>query len=378
MKRSHLLGIALVGALGFMSVASAANDEPVDDRFYVAPMASYGFFGEDTFKPEDEIGAKLAIGKTLTEYLALELYAFNFNDVDITRKSGNIDSMGYGLSALLFPARDLFPIFAIVGIGEGSYDFDQVVPAGNPGDINDQDMSFVDLGIGVLIPITDYGISLRAEYRYRTADVDAVNGGEYNFRNDIVSVGVQIPLGAPPEPEMEPVTLAPEPEPAPVVPPQPTDSDGDGVPDDRDRCPGTPAETDVNRFGCPVEKEESIVLKGVHFQYDSAALTAEAEDRLDSVVQALKRAEQIDVKIAGHTDSHGSAAYNLKLSKERADSVKEYLVNHGIDADRLTTVGYGETRPIAPNTEPDGSDNPEGRAKNRRVELHVIEEASGS
>lgn len=375
MKSSQLLAIAMAGALGFMSMSSAAEDQSFDDRFYVAPMLSYGVFTEDTFKPDDQFsGGQLAFGKNLTEYLALELYAFHFNDILIEDGDGTvagIDSTGYGLSALLFPARDLFPVFALVGIGAGTYDFDGLdVPANT----NEQDASFYDLGIGFIYPITDYGIAIRAEYRYRSVDVDAAGGGEYNFRNDIISVGIQIPLGAKPEPEVQPATLPPEPEPEPVVPPkppQPTDSDGDGVPDDRDRCPGTPAEAKVNRFGCPVEKEQSIVLKGVHFEFDSAALTAEAEDRLDSVINALKSAEEIEVKIAGHTDSIGSAAYNLKLSKERAESVKEYLVNHGIDPDRLTTVGYGETRPIAPNT------TEEGRAKNRRVELHVVEEADG-
>lgn len=373
MKSSHLLGIAMAGLLGFTTSAWAADDQPLDDRFYIAPMASYGFFDEDTFDPDDEVGAQFSVGKTLTKHLALELYTFHFNDVRIQRNDGNIDTTGYGLSALLFPARDVFPIFGIVGIGEGMHDFDQVNAAGNPGDINDQDSDFVDLGIGFLAPINDFGLKLRGEYRYRTSDVDAVGGGEYKFRDNVVSLGVQIPLGAKPEAEPEPVT-EPAPEPAPEPPPEPTDSDGDGVPDDRDRCPGTPSGTEVNRFGCPEEKEEPIVLKGVTFEFDSAKLTSQAEDRLDNVVNALQSADQIDVRVEGHTDSIGSASYNLKLSQRRADSVKDYLVEHGIDGSRLRTEGFGETRPVAPNTNPDGSDNPEGRAKNRRVELHVVGE----
>ncbi|MDT0619070.1 OmpA family protein [Salinisphaera sp. P385] len=156
--------------------------------------------------------------------------------------------------------------------------------------------------------------------------------------------------------------------------PEPKDSDGDGVIDANDECPGTPAGTEVDSVGCPVEKDAPIVLKGVKFEFNSAKLTAGAESRLDNVVNALTSADGIDVRIEGHTDSIGSNEYNLELSQDRADSVKAYLVDNGIAASRMVTRGFGETRPVAPNTQPDGSDNPAGRAENRRVELHVIDE----
>ncbi len=78
------------------------------------------------------------------------------------------------------------------------------------------------------------------------------------------------------------------------------------------------------------------------------------------------------VIIADHTDSKGSDAYNQRLSEKRAESVKKWLSeNAGISADTIKTVGYGETRPMAPNANSDGSDNPEGRQKNRRVEIVI-------
>jgi len=362
------MGLALIAGFGFSAIASA--DEPLDDRFYVAPLASYSFFDEDNFDPDDQVGAQLSLGKTLTKHLALELYAFHFNDVDTDRIAGvnNLDSTGYGISALLFPARDIFPIFGIIGIGEGQHDFDgPATTGGSP--LNDQDSDFIDVGIGFLAPINDFGIAVRGEYRYRTSDVDAPGGGEFKFRDNVVSLGLQIPLGAKPQA----AAPAPSPKPAPKpAPAQPVDSDGDGVPDNRDQCPGTPAGVRVNAVGCPIEKKAPVVLKGVTFEFNSAKLTSQAGNRLDNVVNALKGSPKINVRVEGHTDSIGGAAYNQKLSQQRADSVKAYLTSHGIAASRLMTKGFGETRPVAPNTKPNGADNPAGRAQNRRVELHVV------
>ena len=78
------------------------------------------------------------------------------------------------------------------------------------------------------------------------------------------------------------------------------------------------------------------------------------------------------VRVEGHTDSKGSDAYNQRLSQRRAEAVVKYLSGKGIDRSRLESTGLGEGRPIAPNQNPDGSDNPIGRAKNRRTEFHVI------
>ncbi|RMG83714.1 MAG: OmpA family protein, partial [Bacteroidetes bacterium] len=81
---------------------------------------------------------------------------------------------------------------------------------------------------------------------------------------------------------------------------------------------------------------------------------------------------KIIVEISSHTDSKGDDEYNMKLSQRRAESVVNYLIKKGIEKERLHAKGYGETKPIAPNVNPDGSDNPEGRAKNRRTEFKII------
>jgi len=110
---------------------------------------------------------------------------------------------------------------------------------------------------------------------------------------------------------------------------------------------------------------EIIKLDGVHFESDSAELTPASIAILDKAVKTLKRRSDINVEVAAHTDSTGSDAYNLDLSKRRAASVMHYLSSHGIDAKRMTSKGYGESSPIANNK------TKEGRAKNRRVELRV-------
>ena len=108
------------------------------------------------------------------------------------------------------------------------------------------------------------------------------------------------------------------------------------------------------------------------FDFDSATLRPEARETLIKVGEVLKNYGTAPAVIEGHTDNKGSDAYNMKLSAQRADSVKRWLVTQGgIPADRLTARGLGETRPVAPNAKPDGSDNPEGRQKNRRVEIAV-------
>jgi OOP family OmpA-OmpF porin len=90
------------------------------------------------------------------------------------------------------------------------------------------------------------------------------------------------------------------------------------------------------------------------------------------VGEIIKAYKSPNVTIAGHTDSKGAEDYNQKLSEKRAASVKSWLVkNAGINADIIKTIGYGESKPVAPNTKKDGSDNPEGRQKNRRVEILI-------
>ena len=117
----------------------------------------------------------------------------------------------------------------------------------------------------------------------------------------------------------------------------------------------------------PVVKK-TVVLPGVHFAFDRADLSAEAKQILDrEIVVELKADPTLSVLVEGHTDNVGSDDYNQRLSEQRAGSVKTYLVGQGIDAGRVDTRGYGESRPVADNS------TPAGRTSNRRVEVKQLQ-----
>lgn len=147
------------------------------------------------------------------------------------------------------------------------------------------------------------------------------------------------------------------------------DTDGDGVADQFDKCPGTPAGTAVDGSGCPLPKVETPTapasnvtgFEKIGFDFNSSVLKTESYPTLDKLSSVL-RENGGKVTVNGYASSEGTAAYNLKLSKDRANSVKTYLVNSGVNASQVATKGNGEANPIASN------DTEEGRIQNRRVE----------
>jgi outer membrane protein OmpA-like peptidoglycan-associated protein len=152
------------------------------------------------------------------------------------------------------------------------------------------------------------------------------------------------------------------------------DGDGDGVHDGIDACPDTPAGTRVvDARGCAraarlfEEGQTELVLTGVWFESDSAALNSVSRTALDRVARSLRDHEAVRVEIGAHTDSSGADAYNMDLSVRRAEAVRTYLIGQGVDPDRLVARGFGETRPITDNATEDG------RSRNRRVDLKVVE-----
>lgn len=151
------------------------------------------------------------------------------------------------------------------------------------------------------------------------------------------------------------------------------DADGDGFADGEDKCPKEPGvrNNDPAKLGCPqfIERTNTEVklVKQIEFEFQSATISASSFPILEEIAKLLSTNQDIkQLRIEGHTDNVGDPKFNQGLSVRRAGAVRDYLVQRGkVKASRLSFVGFGQTKPIAPN------DTDAGRAKNRRVELHI-------
>ena len=156
------------------------------------------------------------------------------------------------------------------------------------------------------------------------------------------------------------------------------DSDGDGVPDFYDKCPNTPAGTKVDGAGCPLPVNKPVVIvteadkkivrdaiKNLEFDFGKSTIRAKSYPSLNRVANLLTE-KNFSLRLAGHTDNVGSNDANMRLSKDRAESIRSYLVSQGANASRIEATGYGETQPIASNK------TAKGRQANRRVEFTLF------
>jgi len=142
------------------------------------------------------------------------------------------------------------------------------------------------------------------------------------------------------------------------------DTDGDSADDGKEVRDGTdPLVADVLR----IEESGEIVLEGINFETNSAQITPDSEPILRKAVNTLRTNPNLRVEIQGHTDDVGKNTANQKLSERRANSVRDYLIQNGIDGSRMTTRGYGEDVPLVPN------DSPENRLRNRRIQFHILQ-----
>jgi len=122
-----------------------------------------------------------------------------------------------------------------------------------------------------------------------------------------------------------------------------------------------------------VDLNKIFVLDNIYYNYNKSDIREDAAKELDKLVQLLADNPEIRIELGSHTDSVDDNSYNIQLSQRRAESAVRYIVQHGIAPDRLVAKGYGEEKPIARNTNPDGTDNPVGRQKNRRTEFKILE-----
>lgn len=182
---------------------------------------------------------------------------------------------------------------------------------------------------------------------FRNATSLTTPGALQQFARDVYLGGKPVPAPAPPRPAPMPAAAV--------------DTDGDGVLDPEDACPNTLKKARVDSRGC-------WTLSDLRFEVNGAAIEPGFTASLQEDIEVLRANPDVRIRIDGHTDSDGPAAYNLDLSARRAESVRDYFVNvGGLSKDRFETKGFGETRPIAPN------DTPANKRRNRRVELTIIE-----
>jgi OmpA-OmpF porin, OOP family len=387
-----LLCAALLSGLGVAQVALAQDAAPApaqdtmaapateapaatdtssgnfDDRWYVT--GDIGYTHQDSSRDtENAMFGAIGLGKFISRNWSLD-GQLNWQ---MPKQNDNEDLnwSQYGISLdlrrhFIAEGRNWNP-YILMGLGyqRNEEEFDAFPSSNSPGERKDGNVAG-KVGLGLQGDLGAVGIRTELAVRFdmdgSAVDARGADMNSSNFADVLASVGVVIPLGAAP---MAPVA------PAPVAPNcADMDDDGDGVNNCNDKCPGSAAGQTIGPDGCPVPV--SIDLKGVNFDFDKSTLRPDAVAILNEAIEILKRYPDLKVEVAGHTDSKGTDAYNQKLSERRASAVYDYLTSNGVDAGRLVgPVGYGESRPIAPNTNEDGSDNPEGRARNRRTELNV-------
>ena len=359
--------LALVILMSIHAVSQAAE---ITSGWAISPMLSY-IKTDDDRRAEDDIGVALVLGKSINKNWDIEL---NFVSDKLTFNSGFMDFEQRGLmldGVYFFDRQNSLQTYAVLGGGV----MDTTV-----GGVNNSNNLF-NAGIGVMRKITDYGIALRFDIRYRRELDNNTVPFESAFDDLILNIGIHIPFG---KKTVSPVL---------VILPVDTDNDGvldvsddcaatavgvkvdqqgcevkqdndkDGVLNSQDRCPDSAAGLSVDIHGCELQ---SFILEGVNFELGSAVLTAGAREALLEVAATLKKNPTHEVEVAGYTDGRGQADINQRLSQQRAVAVKVYLESIGVMAKQMSARGYGAADPIAENS------TAAGRTQNRRVELHIL------
>lgn len=359
MKTSRMLAAGVLA--GLSAGVAQAQEAPAETVITEGRAVQYlGVLGTYTFpdKDRDRNGAEIdfgAGGSVLYGWQSRNRWGVElqgFMETFETSQTLRTDFYRYGGNLDLFYAfgdRTKLTPFVLIGVG-GNHD--DVFPA------KDKFTWFGNAGIGAVTgPVTSFGdLRLRAEARYL---YDNFESGYSDIR---LGIGIEIPLFA--RKGAAPVAVPQEIVKVVEVPTGLNDGDGDGVIDEKDHCPDTPPRTRVDGDGCPLAKV--IALNGVTFEFDSTRLRPDAQTILDNASLILKKYPDMQVEVAGHTDSKGSARYNQKLSDGRAAAVRQYFIGKGVGAAQLTSKGYGEAEPVADNA------TDAGRERNRRVELRIL------
>ncbi|WP_052378903.1 OmpA family protein [Polycyclovorans algicola] len=336
-QKSRLISALMLVTPMTLGIGHVALAEDGVDHSYIAPMVSY-VIADDERMTDDAFGGLLAFGRRFSSFFGAELRA-SYLDY------GDSDETGALCATLNIGCTSESVSVGSVGLGLNFYPLDSGLYVHLDAMGGDHAQYHAGLGydFGALIG----RLGLRAEALYLSTE----SLGETRF-----NLGLHIPFGSKASRPNNPLPPPPTPTPQPprVVAPPPCEMPAPGEP--------------LSLTGCKIN--DSIVLEGLEFEIDSAEIRSDEQASLDRSSDALKDRPEIKIEVHGHTDSTAPDAYNQALSERRAESVKAYLVDDGIAGERITTRGFGESKPVADN------DTDEGRARNRRVELMISERTS--
>jgi OmpA-OmpF porin, OOP family len=368
MKKIWFLAVVIM----LMAMVTSAQAEVKAGSVSVTPFFGGYIFESNEEDIDDTWTAGGRVGYNFTDHLGVEAtfnYIFTEGNMNWKVMGDDIRISGLGVEALyhFFPDGNIVP-FVAVGLGGMHYDFES--KSGTT------DKLFADYGAGLKLFLPEEvanvffadDIALRFDVRHVIPFDEDSPHDRYN--NLMYTAGINFAFGGKGK--------------------KCIDSDGDGVCDKRDKCADTPAGCKVDENGCshncpapevktepvpvtptapapapapaPVKEKVTITLN-VEFNNAKAIVNEKYYEDIKRVADFMKQYPTSTAVIEGHTDNVGNDAYNKTLSEKRANSVRQYIIDKfGIEASRLTAVGYGKTRPIA------GNDTEEGRHKNRRVE----------
>ena len=356
----------LVTALCMAGLAQAGQRE---GAFSLSPMVGYHVFEGDQ-NTDDAVAYGLSLGYNVSKRWATELEVrYTPTETQEGVASGDVDGWSAGINALYhFNPDDRLVPYISAGFGIMFFDNDGV--GDNYDDNGDYMMNW---GVGTKYFVnndTALRLDLRHVLDFHSDRAWDHGGGDEVDNNFIVTAGLYWQFGGPAPP-----------------PPPPLDSDGDGIPDLRDKCPDTPLGVLVDAVGCPpapkkepvpvpppvVQPPPPVVAKEIItfnllFDFDKHNIKDEMIPALEQAKVVLNEDPETSFMVLGHTCNMGTDSYNQNLSELRAASVKSWLISNGIAAERLESIGYGETQPKYDNS------SLESRKLNRRVEIQTHED----
>ena len=390
MKKSRL-SIALAITCALFTTSLYAGDHT--QGFYIAPSFSYLNYN-NVYDLDDGAGGTIALGYQYDSPWAAELAILMAESQvknDITSYDGEHYQLRLDGLYHFSQDQDIHP-YVVAGLGHGLWEFD------NDTENNDTQLN---AGVGLMAMITE-PLALRSDFRliYDLGEGEIHNlfniGISYFFgsskkstpaavffsdkdgdsvadsKDQCPGTPANVPVssdGCPKDNDKDGVANYLDKCPGTATGTSvsstgcPKDSDNDGVADSHDKCSATPAGAKVDEKGCRIKLKEAIKISmQLNFKSGSADVLPEHYSEIAKAGEFMRQYPDSQVVIEGHSDSQGAAAFNKRLSQQRANSVREYLINmYGVKATRIRAKGFGESSPIADNS------TAQGRAKNRRV-----------